>query len=244
VNLDLAVLALLLVFAIWGAFSGALRQILFLSGGVLGYLAARAWAPAVAEGVAASLPRALTRAAAAVLLFFGVQAAVSIAGHLLLRWAGAGRRLWAPLDRALGALLGASWGGLGIWVLLSVLVLLGPVGAGSLRADPGRSDFAAMAREHNLFDTWRSPTSDALKSLLRVARDPRGSARLLADADARRLLEDPRVQALLSDARASGERDSPSVLGSAKALELLSDPDFLERLEQAQHKIRQADPRR
>jgi membrane protein required for colicin V production len=238
VSLDLAVLGAVVLLALAGAAWGALRQLTFLGAALLGYLAARALAPAVAAGFARSVPAPLSRVAAAVLIFFGVLVGASFSAHLLLRWMRVGR-FWGPADRALGALLGAAKAGLVAWVVLSALAFTGPVGPSWLLLDPRGSDFAALAREHNLFETWRSPTSALLRRLLLVARDPRGSARLRSDVELRTLLEDPRVQSLLAEARASGERD-PSLEKSPQALELLSDPAFLARLHKAQRKLDQA----
>lgn len=241
-SLDLAVLGILVLFAVLGASWGALRQLVFLGAAVAGVLAARALAPPIAAGFARSVPAPLARGAAVLLAFFGVLALASFAGNLALRWAGAGR-FWAPADRAAGALLGAVKAALALWVVLSALAFTGPVGPGWLRLDPRGSDFAALARQHNLFDAWRSPTADLLRRLLLAARDPRGSARLLSDVELRGLLEDPRVQALLDEARSSGQRDPP-LDRSPRALELLSDPEFLERLERAQKKLDEAERRR
>jgi membrane protein required for colicin V production len=238
VNLDLAVLGAVVLLALAGAAWGALRQLTFLGAAVLGYLAARALAPAIGDGLAGSLPAPVSRVAAALLVFFGVLFGVSLAAHLFLRWMGGGR-FWGPADRALGALLGAAKAGLVAWVVLSALAFTGPVGPAWLRLDPRDSDFAALAREHNLFQAWRSPTADLLRRLLTAARDPRGSARLLSDVEMRALLEDPRVQSLLQEARSSGERDPP-LERSPRALELLADPDFLARLEKAQRKLDEA----
>ncbi len=237
-NLDLAILGAVVLLALVGAASGALRQLTFLGAALLGYLAARALAPTVAAGFGRGVPAHLSRVAAAVLLFFGVLFAASFAAHLLLRRTGVGR-FWGPPDRAVGALLGAAKAGLAAWVVLSALAFTGPVGPSWLRLDPRGSDFAALAREHNLFETWRSPTAALLRRLLAAARDPRGSARLRSDAELRSLLEDPRVQSLLAEARASGERE-PSLEKSPRALELLSDPAFLARLEKAQRKLDRA----
>lgn len=239
--LDLVVIGLLLLFAVLGAISGALRQLLTLGAISVGALAARAWAPAVAERAAASLPRPVGLGVAALVLFLGISAAVGLVGRLLLRWVGAGTARWGAPDRAVGALLGAAKAGLAAWVVLSALVLLDrPLRIGSVGIDARQSDFAQLAREHNLLDTWHSPTAETLKRLLLAARDPRGSARLLTDADVRELLADPRVQALLEQARTSGEKGAASVVGSPQALQLLGDPAFLERLERAQRKIDEA----
>lgn len=241
-TLDLAVLGILVLFAVLGASWGAMRQLVFLGAAVAGVLATRALAPPVAAGFSRSVPAPLARGAAVLLVFFGVLVLGSFAGNLALRRAGPGRS-WSPADRAAGALLGAAKAALVLWVVLSVLAFTGPLGPAWLRLDPRGSDFAALVRRHNLFDAWRSPTADLLRRLLLAARDPRGSARILSDVELRGLLEDPRVQALLDEARSSGERDPP-LDRSPRALELLSDPQFLERLDRAQRKLDEVERRR
>ena len=94
-NLDLAVLGAVVLLALAGAAWGALRQLTFLGAAVLGFLAARALAPAVGHGLAGSLPGPVSRVVAALLIFFGVLFGASLAGGLVLRWMGAGR-FWRP----------------------------------------------------------------------------------------------------------------------------------------------------
>lgn len=234
-TLDLAVAGMVVLLAVLGAVSGALRQLLTLGAAVLGYAVARLLGPPVAAGLTRTLPGPAAQATAGLVLFFATFVVAMLAGNLLLHSRKDGPRP-GPADRALGALLGATKAGLVIWVVLSALAIVDrPVGPTWFRLDPRQSDFAALARRRNLLERWEGPTGSALRGLLRVAKDPERAARLLSDADGRRLLEDPRVQTLIEETR--GGKDPASLTGSPAALRLLSDPDFLERLEKAQRRI-------
>jgi membrane protein required for colicin V production len=93
---------------------------------------------------------AAARPVAPVLLFFGVFALVSLAGGMVLRATGVARAVRGPSDRAAGALLGGVKGTLGAWVLLSAFVLAAGHLPAAARAWAEGSDFAAVARTHNL----------------------------------------------------------------------------------------------
>lgn len=234
-TLDLAVAGIVVLLATLGALSGALRQLLTLGAAVVGYFTARLLAPPVAAGLGRTLPAPAARATAGLVLFFAAFVLVMLVGNLLLRSRREGP-LPGPADRALGALLGAAKAGLVLWVVLSAVAIVDrPIGPTWFRLDPRASEFASLARKHNVLERWEGPTGSALRGLLRVAKDPERAARLLADADGRRLLEDPRVQMLVDEAR--GGKDPASLAGSPEALRLLSDPAFLERLEKAQRRI-------
>lgn len=196
-TLDLVVLGALVLAAVLGAASGALRQAAQLLAVVAGWLAARRLGPAVARGFGRALPLEAARPAAAVLLFVGAATLAALVLHALLAAGGLARAVKSPADRAAGALLGGAKAALVAWVLLSALVLAGgPVGVGRARVDPAGSDLADVARAHNLLVRIDPAAARTLERILRAARDPRSAARLERDPDARRLLEDPRVREL------------------------------------------------
>lgn len=147
--LDLSVLLVLAVSALLGAASGALRQLVSLAGAVAGVLASRAFAKDVGDGLARTVG-GLGRPLAPVLLFFGVFALVSLAGGLALRGTGLARIVRGPSDRAVGALLGGAKGALSGWVVVSALVLAAEHLPARARGWMAGSDFAAVARAHNL----------------------------------------------------------------------------------------------
>jgi len=157
VTLDLACLALLVLAALGGAFSGALRQLLQLAAGAVAFLAARALGPTLSLALSRHLPAQAAGPLARLGLFVTVLALVSLGGRLLLRGL-FGEALRGPTDRALGALLSAAKGGLVLWAALSALALYDkPVRIGGVTLDPAGSDFAEAAREHNLLAETRLP---------------------------------------------------------------------------------------
>jgi membrane protein required for colicin V production len=149
VTVDLAVLGLLAAAALLGAGSGAIRQVVSLAAGVLGVLAARAWTADVGAGLARRFSPA-ARPLAPLLLFLGVFALASLLGAVLLRGTGIARAVRGPADRGAGALLGGAKGALVAWALLSALALAGGWAPDALAARARGSDFAALARRHNL----------------------------------------------------------------------------------------------
>jgi membrane protein required for colicin V production len=151
VSLDAAILLVLLLFAVAGAISGALRQLTTLAAALAGWAAARFGAPLVAPLLFGAAVRPWQRSAAA----FGCFAL----GYLLTSMLGrsVARRLYGPsgepgtVDRTVGALLGGAKAGLVAWVLLSALALAhGSLGFGSFRFDARRSELGAFAARHNL----------------------------------------------------------------------------------------------
>jgi membrane protein required for colicin V production len=149
VTIDLVVLAFLAAFALAGAVSGALRQLVSLVAAGAGVLASRAWSADVGAGLARRFSGA-ARPLAPALLFFGAFALVSIAGALLLRAGGVSRVVRGPADRGVGALMGGAKAGVVAWALLSLLALAGDVAPDRVRAAARASDLAALARAHNL----------------------------------------------------------------------------------------------
>ncbi len=226
-TLDLAVLGLLLLFAVAGAFTGALRQLVKLGAVVAGWLAARHLAPLLSGPVLGARPGAWQRGLLAAVCFVAVVLLVGLLGRAVARRLQGPDGRPGPVDRAAGALLGGVKAGLAAWVLLSALALArGPVVVGSLRLDLRGSDFGALAARHNLLEAAVPRQARLLERLLQAARDPASRQRLrLGGAEARRLLDDPRVKALME--RPAGE-------GTREAEEVLSDPELkalLERLE-------------
>ncbi|HZZ86102.1 MAG TPA: CvpA family protein [Anaeromyxobacteraceae bacterium] len=156
-TLDLACLAVLVLAALGGAFSGALRQLLQLAAGAAAFFASRALGPTLSLALARYLPPRAAGPLARLGLFVTVLVLVTLLGRLLLRGL-FGEALRGPGDRAAGALLSAAKGALVLWAALSALALYGrPVSLGGVSLDPASSDFAAVAREHNLLDETRLP---------------------------------------------------------------------------------------
>jgi membrane protein required for colicin V production len=216
--LDLAVLALLALAALYGAATGALRQLVSLAAAALGVLAARAFTAPVADGLARTISP-FVRPAAPVLLFAGVFALGSLIGHLVLRATRVARAVRGPADRGAGALLGGAKGLLAAWILLSALVLAGDRAPEALLRRIRGSDFAALARTHNLVRSLDPGAARTLERALRAARQAERAGRLARDPESARLRRDPRIRAL-----EEGGPDAP--LDPDRSARALEDPEL------------------
>jgi membrane protein required for colicin V production len=216
-SVDLAVLAVLAVTAMLGAGSGALKQLVSLAAAALGVVAARAFAGPVAEGLAATISGPVARVAAPALLFLGAFALASLVGAGVLRGTGVARVVRGPADRAAGAVLGGAKGALAAWVLLSALALAGDAAPDAVRERTRGSDFAALAREHNLVSRLQPDAARSLERALDAARRARAAGDLARDPDSAKLLE--QVRGL--------EAPGGGAIGSvdpAEAAKILEDP--------------------
>ncbi|HTP51470.1 MAG TPA: CvpA family protein [Anaeromyxobacteraceae bacterium] len=235
-TLDAVVIALLALSAVLGAIAGAMRP-LFLAGGAgLGWLSARHLSLPLGGLLERFLPAPFGRALAASLLFCAGAALGFLLGRRLSLRPGGGRR---PSDRAAGALLGGAAGALAAWVALAALDAASTLLPRGLESQLAQSDLAALVREHDLLGRWRRPAEEALRELLRLASDPAGLARLERDPDLRGLADDERVREIVDEAKLPGRGDPG---GSSRALKLLADPDFRERLLRAEQRLRRESP--
>jgi membrane protein required for colicin V production len=163
-TVDLSVLALLALAAIYGALTGALRQLASLAAVVLAALAARAFSAQVGAGIARAVSP-YARHLAPVLLFAGVFALASLAASALLRATRLARAVQGPADRGAGALLGGAKGVVAAWALLSALALAGDAAPDALLRASRGSDFVALARSHNLVRTLDPGAARAIDRL-------------------------------------------------------------------------------
>lgn len=221
-TVDLIVLVVLATAALTGAASGALRQCVGLGAAVLGWLAARHLAAPVAEGLSRWLPGMVARAAAPVLLFAGIYALGTLLGALALRATGISAVVRGPADRGVGALLGGAKGALVAWVLVSALLLAAGGAPRAFGLDLRGSDFVSLGVRHDLLRRLDPERARALQRVLRAARAAERAGRATPDPEARRLLQDPRVRALV-------ERDGE--VDVAEATRLLDDPEVRALLE-------------
>ncbi len=198
-TLDLLVLGVLLLFAVAGAIGGALRQLVPLGAVVAGWLAARQLPGQLAPTLLGPHPPAWERSALAAACFVAGALAARLVGRAIMRRVHGPDGSPGPLDRAVGALLGGAKAGLGCWVLLSALALArGPVTLGGLKLDVRGSDFGSLATRFNLLEAAAPRQAALLERLIAATRDPAVKERLRrADPELQRLLEDPRVKALL-----------------------------------------------
>lgn len=233
-TLDLWLLGLVLLVAVAGAFSGALRQVLKLAGVVAGWAAARWLAPLTfpALGVQSAAARAL------------VTAATFVAAWVLVAWLGRSiqeavqgeQEGPGPVDRLLGALLGAAKGALVAWVFLSLLALGGGrLALGAVRIDDRGSQAAALAARHDLLALADPEAAGSLRRLSALWRDPSKRARLLKDPDWKRLLERTGLGAALEKgAGAAGDGAAALEKARGKAAETLDEKELRRLLDKAE----------
>ena len=233
-TLDAAGISFLALAAAAGALAGALRPLFLAAGAAVGWLAAHHLAGPLGRLLERAMPAPAAQAAAAAAIFFLAVTLFGLIGRVLSRKASGERR---PADRAAGALLAGTAAGLAAWVGLSICGAAAPLLPQGLQRQLARSDLAALVREHDLLGAWRRPAEEALRTLLRLAADPRGAARLASDPELRGLIDDERVRDLLGEA---GGGTSGKLTASPRALQLLADPDFRDRLERAQQRLDRA----
>ncbi|HEY6099512.1 MAG TPA: CvpA family protein [Anaeromyxobacter sp.] len=216
--LDLAVLALLALAALYGAMTGALRQLVSLAAVLLAVLSARAFTADVAAGLARTISP-LARHVAPVLLFLGTFALASLAGRAVLGATGMAGVVRGPADRGAGALLAGAKGALAAWVLLSALALAGEHAPDAVLRRARGSDFAALARAHNVVRTLDPDAARSLERALEAARQAERAGRLAADPESARLLADPRIRALEEGRKGAG-------LDPARTARVMEDPQI------------------
>jgi uncharacterized membrane protein required for colicin V production len=126
VPFDVFCVALLIVFAIWGAFRGFVRQFFGLLGFVGGILLARLAAPAFGEAFGSDMRvnPAVATAALAFLLFVFAEIVAKVTGRVVHQQLGGG--VTGGLNRVGGALLGTAKGFLVVWALASLIALVRP----------------------------------------------------------------------------------------------------------------------
>lgn len=229
--LDAMALGALALAALLGALAGVIRPLFLALGTGLGWLAARHLSGPVGRFLARGLPEAAARPVAAALLFVTVTVAVALVGRRLARAPGGGGR---PTDRALGALLGGAAAASSLWVVVALADAAAPALGRPAQRQIARSDLAALVREHDVLAEWRKPAQEALQLLLQAAGDPSRLGALTGDPDLRSLVDDARVRSLVEEARGGVAGEAAR---TPEALRLLSDPDFRERLEQAQRRL-------
>jgi membrane protein required for colicin V production len=240
--LDFFIVALILVFAIFGAFAGAARQIANLVALVLGYLCARPIGVALGPYFArsAGVPLIVGIAGSTLMVFIVVAIAVRVIARATLR-----KLLTGPkpedraLDRTLGFVFAALKVGLTAYVVLCALSFVEDnvaMAGRRIGVSPRDSLFFGLARKYNLFEYKLEGPMNDLLSVLRVASDPKRAARLQDDPSFQNLLKDPRFRRALSDGRvrqASKTGDYRELLKGSGVLELLEDTVVRSRLHQA-----------
>lgn len=162
-NFDLAMLALVALFAVWGAFRGLLRQIFGVIGFVGGIALARLFSQPFGDAFAKDLglPVAVATAAMAIAIFLAAEIAAKLVGGFLhARMTGG---FTGAVEHGGGFFLGAAKGVLVAWAVASVVVLLRPHlqhlehDTPAAKLDLAHSHLIGLAREVNLIAELRKP---------------------------------------------------------------------------------------
>jgi len=126
VPFDVFCVALLILFAVWGAFRGFVRQFFGVLGLLGGILLARLVAPAFGEAFGGDMhiSPAVATAALAFILFVLAEVIAKVTGRVVHQQLGGG--VTGGLNRVGGALLGISKGFLVVWAVASLIALVRP----------------------------------------------------------------------------------------------------------------------
>jgi uncharacterized membrane protein required for colicin V production len=159
VTLDLACVAVVVLAAIRGAFTGVIPRLTQLIAVVAGWAGARAFGPSVAPLLQGRVPAFAAHPIASVLAFVGCTVLALLLVRGLLALTPLGRARGSGGDRAIGALLAGAQVAIILWVGLSAFAVWGrPVRLGRSEIDPAASELVGFAREHNALGAlarWR-----------------------------------------------------------------------------------------
>jgi len=244
-TVDLLVLALVAVGAVFGARAGASRQLAGWGALVLAALAARPGGALLgsAFGRFFQTSESLGGVAASFATFIVVAVVARILGTWLLQGILAGRDpAERGTDRALGALLGGGKVAAVAWVALSALAFVEAnvqtAGKG-LGISPKDSTAFSIARKWNLFSAPYFSRAADLAAAQKVFRSPELFQQISGNPAVAELEKNPRFRAVVSDpeVKEALERgDTVALLRSPSVHRLLQDPEALVQLA----KLRQA----
>jgi membrane protein required for colicin V production len=160
---DLFCLLMVLVFGLWGAFRGLLRQIFGLIGFVGGIILARLFAQSFGDAFAKDLglPVAVATAALAIALFLAAEITAKLLGNYLHKRMTGG--FTKAVERGGGFLVGTGKGLLVAWAFASLIALVRPHlqhlenDTSLAKLDLPHSHVLSVAREVNLITELRGP---------------------------------------------------------------------------------------
>ncbi len=251
-TVDLVVLALVAVGAVFGARAGASRQLASWGALLLAALAARPGGGLLgaAFGRFFHISEALGSVAASFATFIVVAVAVRLVGTWLLRGAlGGSDPAERGTDRALGALLGGGKVVAVAWVALSALAFVEAnvqLAGKGLGLSPRDSTAFAIARRWNLFSAPFFSRAADLAAVDRVFRSPELFSRVAENPAVTALERNAHFRAVFADPEvkeALDRGDSVALLRNASVHRLLQDPEALVQLAKLREAVEQVQPR-
>jgi membrane protein required for colicin V production len=240
VTLDLVILGLTAVFALWGFFSGAARQLGAVIAGAVAWFASgplgQFFGPVLTTRLSTSATVGVVLATLA--SFLVVVIFVQILATLILRRVLAGRD---PDSRTLDRLLGFTLGGGKVLAVAYVALcamsfleqnvsLMGK----KLAFTPKDSQLMRVVRQYNLLEYQQFSGARELMQIAKLTRDPKAQQRLKGDPDFAALSKDPRFARVLNAQgmqKALETGDVRHLLGSNEVVDLIHDPKALRQLE-------------
>lgn len=239
-TLDLVILGFALLFALWGFFSGAARQIAIVLAFALAWLAAgplgQFYGPVFAKGLSTSA--VIGTVLASVGGFVVVLVFVQIFATLILRRIFAGRDPQSrTADRVLGFLLGGTKVLAVVYVALCATSFLEKnvtIWGKKIAFVPKDSRLMTFVREYNLLESQQFSGAHHLLTVARLTKDTKRQQRLKDNADWAALLKDSRFTKALNTEAMAEALETGSIRGllfSNEVVELIQDPQASRRLE-------------
>jgi membrane protein required for colicin V production len=240
VTLDIVILSLASVFALWGFFAGAARQIATLLAGSLAWVAAgplgQFYGPVFTKRLATSASIGVVLATLAA--FMVVLVVVQIIATMLIRRVFAGHNAHSrTVDRLLGFVLGGAKVLAVVYVALCAMSFLETnvsIMGKKLAFTPKDSQLMALVRQYNLLEKSQFSGAHELVRVAQLLREPKAQQRLKESPDFVALSNDPRfTRAMKSPAmqKAIETGDIMGLIGSNELVELIQDPTSARRLE-------------
>lgn len=240
-NVDLALGVAIAVFAIWGAFSGAARQVAQAAAGVVAWLAASPLGELGGGLVAKQLKVGLFAGAmiatlvAFILIFLTVRLVVTAVLKRLLEGKDNQRK---GLDRALGFLIGGTKAAVLGFVALCALSFVEQnvsVFGNKLDLSPKSSIAMQLAKEHNVFELAHKSELEELTKVLKMSKDPAQAKKLEGTSEFQALKKNPRFAAILSQQqlweRVLAGGDTRGLLKDDTLMQLIQDGDAMKKID-------------
>lgn len=240
-NVDLALGVAIAAFAIWGAFSGAARQLAQAAAAVAAWLVASPLGE-LGGGLASKQLKVglfagtmIATLCAFLIIFLTVRLVVTAVLKRVLEGKDNQRK---GLDRALGFLMGGAKALVIGFVALCALSFVEQnvsVFGTKLDLSPKSSIAMQLAKEHNLFELAHKSELDELTKVLKMSKDPSQAKKLEGTTEFQALRKNPRFAAILSQQqvweRMLAGGDTRGLLKDDAMMQLLQDDDAMKKID-------------